>query len=137
MDKRILTNQDIEKYLDVQKNKLANLYNQAAVNTIMASMRNDIDAYISDHPDCMIEDLDHFIQLSDIYSYWVAHTTPTDVLKKIDHRKISKKSAWGVITISFFIVLIYVASTNIGDWIGYTPIDDVKLVEIDAPEVNP
>ena len=103
MDKRILTDQDIEKYLDVQKNKLANLYNQAAVNTIMASMRNDIDAYISDHPDCMIEDLDHFIQLSDIYSYWVAHTTPTDVLKKIDHRKISKKSAWGVITISSLI----------------------------------
>ena len=137
MDKRILKNQDIEKYLDVQKNKLANLYNQSSFNTIMSSILNDIDAYISDHPDCMIEDLDHFIQLSDIYSYWAAHTTPTDVLKKIDHRKISKKSAWGVIIISFFIVLIYVASTNIGDWIGYTPIDEVKLVEIDAPEVNP
>lgn len=136
MDKRILTNQDIEKYLDVQKNKLANLYNQAAVNTIMASMRNDIDAYISDHPDCTIEDLDNFIQLSDIYSHWATHTLPTDVIKKIDHRKVSKKSAWCVITISFFIVLIYVASVNIGNWIGYTPIDEVKLVDIDAPEVN-
>ena len=136
MDKIILTNQDIKKYLNIQRNKLTNIYNQTAVNTIMASMRNDIDAYISDHPDCTIEDLDNFIQLSDIYSHWATHALPTDVIKKIDHLKVSKKSAWWVIVISLLIILTYVASVNIGNWIGYTPIDEVKLVEIDAPEVN-
>ena len=136
MDKTILTNQDIEKYLNIQRKKLTNIYNQTDVNIIVASMRTDIDAYISDHPDCTIEDLDNFIQLSDIYSHWATHTLPTDVIKKIDHQKVSKKSAWWVITISLLIILTYVASVNIGDWIGYTPIDEVKLVEIDAPEVN-
>lgn len=136
MNKVVLTNQDIKKYLDIQKRKLTNLYDQKDVDTIMVSMRNDIDMYVCDHPDCTFEDLDNFIQLSDIYSHWATHTLPTDVIKKIDHQEVSKKSAWWVITISLLIILTYVASVNIGDWIGYTPIDEVKLVEIDAPEVN-